>query len=97
MTYRNKKLLAAANGAPCQYCGTEDGTTVAAHSNQLRDGKGTGHKSADYRVAYVCAHCHDAIDGRFGARERDVKVAMWESAHRRTVAYLFENGIVGTK
>jgi hypothetical protein len=49
--YRNKKLLEACREMPCQHCGSEDGTVVAAHSNQLRDGKGRGIKAHDYRVA----------------------------------------------
>ena len=32
--YRNKKLLEVARLIPCQHCGIEDGTCVAAHSNQ---------------------------------------------------------------
>ncbi len=95
--YRNKKLLTAANGAPCQFCGSQDGTVVAAHSNQQRDGKGVGHKSSDYRIAYLCQRCHDAVDGRLGKLNRDEKREMWEEAHRSTVGYLFENGIVHTR
>ena len=49
--YRSKKLLALAQFAPCMHCGIEDGTIVAAHSNQLRDGKGRGLKSHDYRIS----------------------------------------------
>ena len=38
--YRNQKLLEAVRAAPCMNCGVEDGTVCAAHSNQMRDGKG---------------------------------------------------------
>ena len=38
--YRNKKLLEVVREAPCMHCGAQDGTVVAAHSNQLKDGKG---------------------------------------------------------
>ena len=40
--YRNPKLLVACRQLSCQLCETEDGTVVAAHSNQLADGKGKG-------------------------------------------------------
>ena len=93
MTYRNKKIRDGANGAPCQYCGLEDGTTVAAHSNQLRDGRGYAHKSSDYRVAYLCHACHHQID--YGKLSRGEKIEMWEEAHRKTISYIFENEIVG--
>lgn len=94
MTYRNPKLLKSANGAPCQGCGIIDGTIVAAHSNQLRDGRGYAYKSADYRIAYLCHKCHDFVDGRAGNLDKQGKVDMWEEAHRNTIAYIFEHGIV---
>lgn len=94
--YRNRKLLSSANGAPCQYCDKHDGTIVAAHSNQLRDGKGVGHKSHDYRIAYLCMGCHDLVDGRSGKLTKEEKYAIWEDAHRKTISYLFEKGIVIT-
>jgi len=93
--YRNKKLLAHANGAPCQYCGIQDGTVVAAHSNQLRDGKGVGFKSSDFRTAFLCFSCHNFCDGRDGNLSRQERIDLWEQAHRNTIGYLFENGIIG--
>lgn len=75
-------------------CGKEnEGDVVAAHSNQLRDGKGTGHKAHDYRVAFLCNDCHLAVDG--GSLPREMKTQLWEQGHRHTIGYLFENGIVG--
>jgi len=53
MNYRNLTLLSAIREVPCQHCGAQDGTVCAAHSNQQRDGKGTGSTVAhDYRVAH---------------------------------------------
>lgn len=54
--FRNAKILAAARDVPrCTGCGKHnEGDVVAAHSNQQRDGKGTGIKAHDYRVAYLC-------------------------------------------
>ena len=93
MTFRSKKLLKAANGRPCVLCGSV-GTTVAAHSNSLSHGRGIGHKSPDYFVAYVCQGCHDEIDGRAGALSKDEKRERWLSAFLRTVAVWFEEGVV---
>lgn len=92
--YRNKKLLQAARDQACQYCGAIDGTVVAAHSNQLRDGRGYSFKSADYRVAYLCLACHDKVDGRAGKLTKQEKIDMWEEAHRKTIGLIFESGVV---
>ena len=91
MIYRNAKILELAKESPCQLCGNDDGTVVACHSNQLRDGKGTGIKSHDYRVAYMCNRCHHEIDNgkdlsRIERREK------WEEAHRNTIGWLFTLG-----
>lgn len=98
MTYRNRKLLDAARDCPeCMGCHRpNDGTIVAAHSNQLRDGKGMGNKAADYRVAYLCNKCHTDIDQGTRLLKQE-KVALFESAHRSTVAYWFESGKVVVK
>ena len=61
VNYRNPKLLKLADGAPCMMCSMQDGTVVSAHSNQLRDGKGTGIKGHDYRIAFLCHQCHHMI------------------------------------
>lgn len=91
--YRNKKLLEYAREVPCQSCGVDDGTIVAAHSNQLRDGKGRGIKAHDYRIAYLCHSCHFSIDqGKDLTREE--KVDLWEQAHRKSIGLMFENGVV---
>ncbi len=50
MNYRNPKLLKLADGAPCMMCSMQDGTVVSAHSNQLRDGKGTGIKGSVFNI-----------------------------------------------
>jgi predicted RNA-binding Zn-ribbon protein involved in translation (DUF1610 family) len=64
--YRNKKIRQLANGQACQHCGKNDGTTVAAHEDGIASGKGTGLKSGDHRVAYLCYNCHSDYDGRRG-------------------------------
>ncbi|WP_367394536.1 hypothetical protein [Cupriavidus sp. Agwp_2] len=93
MMYRNTKLLEAVRAFPCTNCGRQDGTVVAAHSNQLRDGKGRGLKAHDYRIAAMCHTCHAALDqgSKLSRAERE---EMWEAAHRKTVGLLFEAGLV---
>jgi hypothetical protein len=89
--YRNKKLLEAVRESPCQLCGTQDGTVVAAHSNQQRDGKGMGLKSHDYRIAALCFACHADIDqGKTLSKQE--KFMAWDEAHRKTIGWLFETG-----
>jgi len=91
--YRNKKLLELCRGLPCQLCGRKDGTVVAAHSNQLRDGKGKGLKASDYRVASLCYVCHMELDqGKH--LDKQQRIEQWEDAHRKTIGLLFENGFI---
>jgi hypothetical protein len=90
MNYRNKTLLEVVRGSPCQLCGAEDGTVVAAHSNQQRDGKGTGIKAHDYRIAALCFSCHMELDQGSKMSKED-RQDIWEMAHRKTVGWLFEN------
>jgi hypothetical protein len=90
MNYRNKPLLEVVRDAPCQLCGAQDGTVVAAHSNQQRDGKGTGIKAHDYRIAALCYGCHMQLDQGSKMSKED-RVDIWEMAHRKTVGWLFEN------
>ena len=92
--YRNKKLLELARLLPCQHCGIEDGTVVAAHSNQLRDGKGRGLKASDFRIASLCFRCHAEADTS-STLSKVARIEMWEQAHRATIGELFERGLVG--
>ena len=96
MNYRNKKLLEIVREAPCMMCSIQDGTVVAAHSNQLRDGKGTGIKSQDFRIAALCHQCHHMIDNDKSLDKHD-RIAAWEEAHRKTIGWLFLNDHLGVK
>jgi hypothetical protein len=91
MMYRNKTLLEIVRDIPCQHCEIADGTVVAAHSNQLRDGKGRGIKSHDYRIAALCYACHMELDQGKNLSKQE-RVEMWEEAHRKTIGLLFDNG-----
>ena len=90
MIYRNKRLLEIARNFPCQHCGIDDGTVVAAHSNQLRDGKGKGIKASDYRIASLCFKCHLELDQGKNLSKAE-RLEMWEEAHRKTIGLLFDN------
>jgi hypothetical protein len=94
--YRNAKLLKEVAKLPCQHCGLDDGTTVAAHSNQLRDGKGRGLKANDYRIATLCFSCHANLD-QGKELDKSQRVEMFEEAHRKTIGELFERGIINVK
>jgi hypothetical protein len=89
--YRNKQLLELVRYCPCQMCGAEDGTVVAAHSNQQRDGKGMGIKAHDYRIAALCYVCHMKID-QGKDLTKSARFAAWDEAHRGTIGWLFERG-----
>lgn len=66
---------------------------VAAHSNQMRDGKGRGLKAHDYRIAALCFKCHYEIDqGKNLSRAE--RLNLWEDAHRATIGWLFENDLI---
>ncbi|MGZ5081546.1 MAG: DUF968 domain-containing protein [Usitatibacter sp.] len=60
--YENPRLLREAGAASCVMCGANDGTVVAAHSNQGEHGKGKGLKAHDIYVAYLCHRCHAYVD-----------------------------------
>ena len=93
MMYRKKKLLQSVRVLSCQHCGIDNGTIVAAHSNQLRDGKGRGLKAHDYRIAALCFSCHSTLD-QGQKLSKSERVEMWEEAHRKTLGELFEREIL---
>jgi hypothetical protein len=91
--YRNKKLLEIARLLPCQHCGIEDGTVVAAHSNQLRDGKGRGLKSSDAMISSLCYNCHSKLDQGKNLNKQQ-RIDMWEEAHRNTMQAMIERELL---
>lgn len=73
MMIRSRKILDSAKGAPCALrfpgiCqgGTE--TTVWAHLNGARYGKGAGVKAHDILGAPACFRCHAYLDVGHGTR-----------------------------
>ena len=89
---RSKKLLQACREIPCQVCGVADGTVVAAHSNQLRHGKGRSIKASDQFVAAMCHLHHAELDQGYSLSKAE-KVEMWNAAHRNTVRELVNRGL----
>ena len=72
------------------HCGAQDGTVCAAHSNQLRDGKGRSLKASDAAIAALCYTCHSRIDQGSTLLKQE-RIDMWENAHRKTMRWLIEN------
>jgi hypothetical protein len=62
MTFRSRKLLDLARDQPCVWCGSDDGTVVAAHSNLIEHGKGKSIKAHDGMHAWLCMRCHSRYD-----------------------------------
>jgi len=89
---RNKRLLEAARHIPCQHCGAEDGTVVAAHSNMARHGKGLGIKADDTKIASLCHACHMELDQGTTLSLMDREL-MWVTAHIKTISALTEAGL----
>ena len=96
--YRSPKLLRAARGQSCMIripdiCNGDNSTTVAAHSNQLKHGKGTGIKAHDCYVAWACSECHKEIDQ--GKRlDKTDKQHYWQIGFERTLLAMLEFGII---
>lgn len=88
---RSKALLAACRELPCQRCGKQDGTVVAAHSNQAAHGKGRAIKACDSRVAALCQWCHSQCDQGGGSHAN--RLEMWWAAHVKTVRELIRRGL----
>jgi hypothetical protein len=83
---RDKRRLEACRNLPCQHCGAEDGTVVAAHSNEGIHGKGRGIKASDEFIAALCFTCHANLDqGRMSKQER---TQMWHNAYAKTILIL---------
>jgi len=98
VNWRSPKLIIAVRDLPCTWpikhlCRTP---VEAAHSNQLRDGKGRSIKAHDYRVAAICHEAHVELDQ--GTRlSKEERREAWDEAHRATIGLLFEQEIVRVK
>ena len=89
--FRSKKHLKNVAGLCCQHCGA-DGYTQAAHSNQLKHGKGRGIKASDEFTAALCIKHHYEID-QGSSLSKQERIDMWDKAHEKTVIALKEQGL----
>jgi hypothetical protein len=88
---RSPTLLRHAREIPCQHCGANDGTVVAAHTN-WGSGKGRGIKADDNQIASLCFSCHAELDqGKTLTKEQ--RQMMWQKAHIKTVDKLVKLGL----
>ena len=95
MTFRSRKLLDIAHEAPCMLvlgkpCGQDK--SVPCHSDQLRHGRGVGHKSSDVYAVPGCPVCHALFTREHLGREGYDEV--WRNAWERYQLWLWENGKV---
>lgn len=83
---QNQALLALAKGQEClmRVVDCAPGTTVAAHSNQLRHGKGRGIKARSEYTVWACANCHRWIDEGYAATRKE-KQRAFDHAHKKQV------------
>ena len=99
MTVRNRKLLDIAHSAPCQAQFPHNCTgwqgCEPAHSDSQTFGRGCGHKSNDWAVAFICHNAHEMLGTRINpVFDREQKQAEWLRAYVATQNYLWTNGKV---
>lgn len=93
------KITASARNQPCQIripgvCCGDPATTVACHY-RLAGLAGISKKPDDLFIAWGCANCHDAVDGRrFLDLEHDYLRHCHAEGVFRTQAKLLEKGLV---
>lgn len=91
------KLTALAENQPCflrvpDVCNGGGPTTVWAHSNMSRHGRGSHRKSDDCFGCFACMPCHYWLD--FGPAPRADKEEAFVRAMERTMRYLWMTGKV---
>lgn len=92
---RSPTLLRHAREIPCQHCGADDGTVVAAHAN-WGGGRGRSIKADDNLIASLCFNCHAELDQGKNL-SKDERQALWLNAHIKTVQKLTNLGLWPTK
>jgi hypothetical protein len=98
----NQKIRDSARGEECTVrlpgvCTHETETVIWSHYPLNDAGKGMGTKSLDLAGCYLCAACHDVVDGRAprpaGMTHADVLLA-WFKGHMRSLVRLAAKGLV---
>ena len=93
MSYRNPKLKQAARNEQCVACGAHNGSTVWAHSNSQKHGKGTGIKAHDLFGAFLCYHCHTEYDSGT-SMNRQEKQEWFREQWERSMIVACEKGYI---
>lgn len=97
--HRSRKLLDIAHKAPCfatfpHEC-TQHNGCEPAHSDAQIFGRGVGHKTPDWAVAFMCHNAHVIISAKVGGgAEREQKFMDWLRAYVATQNYLWNGGKV---
>lgn len=90
---RSRRITQSARGEDCTICGTNDGTTVFCHLNEMWAGKGMGQKADDIAGFFGCGKCHAKYDTNIGdLDDNQIMRAMY-----RTLRRLWEMGVIGEK
>lgn len=89
-------LTDVARGMPCclevpDVCNGNPETTVWCHSNSAEDGKGMSAKADDFAGALGCSNCHRWLDE---PKNADAATYIFREGHRKTMRFLFGNGIL---
>ncbi|MEY8194471.1 MAG: DUF1364 family protein [Cycloclasticus sp.] len=97
--YRNPKITRFAKLKMCTLlipgiCNGDPTTSVWAHSNLGRHGKGKGIKAHDFFGAIACSDCHDAVDGRRNDLTQEDRVIYLNQGISRTLPMLFDAGVI---
>lgn len=97
MNYRNANITKSAQGRNCTLqipgvCNHDSATTVWAHSNQQRHGKGVGIKANDIFGCYACSACHDWLDN--SKVPRDEKNTVFQFAFEKSLLILLQSGVL---
>jgi hypothetical protein len=100
MQIRSAKYLKAARGRACTLripgvCNWNPETTVSAHSNLQRHGKGMGIKAHDIFSCHACSNCHSAIDGHLKTDySKEELQDYWQRGFEETLLRNLQDGVL---
>ena len=76
-------------------CNRDPATTVWAHSNSHKDGKGMGLKARDEEGCYACFACHSWLDGGYASNApREVRDKYFDLARAESQSILKRKGLM---
>lgn len=99
---RSARIRSSARDEDCTLrlpgvCRNRTDTTVWAHSNSLRHGKGKGMKADDRYGCYACFECHAVLDGNQSMPKhlsRAIVLAEFERAMGESRSILARKGLL---